>query len=173
MERGTTKRMKKSEKYHLKRRVVQMETILNLCANREVVHEDHTWRNMMCPWQHCGERTTRLVVGKKFYWPKMKYNVKHFMHTYVKCQNMKSIYKKRYGLYRFQLILNEPWENISMDFMTQLPKWNGMDAILMVIDQFSKLAKVVPTKIIITTFDLWNFCSLYGSSITRCYIYHE
>jgi len=42
MERGTTKRMKKSEKYHLKRRVVQMETILNLCANREVVHEDHT-----------------------------------------------------------------------------------------------------------------------------------
>jgi hypothetical protein len=41
-----------------------------------------------------------------------------------------------------------------MDFMTQLLKWNGMDAILMVVEQFSKLAKVVPTKIIITTFDL-------------------
>jgi hypothetical protein len=33
--------MKKNEKYHFKRRVVQMETILNLCANREVVHEKH------------------------------------------------------------------------------------------------------------------------------------
>jgi hypothetical protein len=28
---------------------------------------------------------------------------------------MKSIYKKKCGLYRFQSILNEPWENISMD----------------------------------------------------------
>jgi hypothetical protein len=33
--------MKKSERYHLKRKVVQMETILNLCVNREVMHEKH------------------------------------------------------------------------------------------------------------------------------------
>jgi hypothetical protein len=39
-----------------------------------------------------------------------------------------------------------------MDFMTQLPKWNGMDAILVVVDKFSKLAKVAPIKMI-TTFD--------------------
>jgi hypothetical protein len=32
-----------------------------------------------------------------------------------------------------------PWT-----FMTQLFKWNGMDVILMVVDQFSKLAKMVP-----------------------------
>jgi hypothetical protein len=30
--------------------------------------------------------------------------------------------------------LNKPWENVSMDFMTQLPEWNGMDAIVVVID---------------------------------------
>jgi hypothetical protein len=47
---------------------------------------------------------------------------------------MKSIYKKKYGLYRLLPILNEPWENVSMDFMTQLPKWNGMDTILMAVD---------------------------------------
>ncbi len=108
----------------------------------------------MCPWQHHGERTTRMVVGKRFYWPKMKYNVENFMRTYVKCQSMKSIYKKKYGLYRPQPILNEPWENVSMDFMNQLLKWNGMDAILMIVDQFSKLAKAAWSKIIITTFNL-------------------
>ncbi len=27
-----------------------------------------------------------------------------------------------------------PWENVSMDFMTQLPKWKGMDTILMVVN---------------------------------------
>lgn len=37
-------------------------------------------------------------------------------------------------LYRLLLIPNEPWENISMDFMTQLLEWNGMDAILVVIN---------------------------------------
>jgi hypothetical protein len=41
-----------------------------------------------------------------------------------------------------------------MDFMSQLLKWNGMDAIFMIVDLFSKLAKVDPSKIIITTFDL-------------------
>jgi hypothetical protein len=40
-----------------------------------------------------------------------------------------------------------------MDSMTQLPKWNGMDAIFVVVNQLSKLAKMAPTKIIITTFD--------------------
>jgi hypothetical protein len=44
-------------------------------------------------------------------------------------------------------------ENVSMDIMTQMPKWNGMDAILMVIDQFFKLAKMALTKTIMTTFD--------------------
>jgi len=41
-----------------------------------------------------------------------------------------------------------------MDFMTRLPKWNGMDAILVVVDQFSKLMKMALTKMIMTTFDL-------------------
>jgi hypothetical protein len=44
-----------------------------------------------------------------------------------------------------------------MDSMTQLPKWNGMDAILVVSDQFSKLTKMVLTKTIVTAFDSVKF----------------
>ncbi len=88
-----------------------------------------------------------------FYWPKMKDDVEHFVRTCVKCQNSKSIYKKKKGLYKPLPISNKPWENVSMDFMMQLPKWNGMDAILVLVDQFSKLAKMAPTKTTITTFD--------------------
>ncbi len=76
------------------------------------------------------------------------------MHTCVKCQSTKSICKMKYGLCRPLPIPNEPWESVSMDFMTQLPKWNGMDAILVVVNQFCKLAKMAPTKTITTTFDL-------------------
>jgi hypothetical protein len=49
---------------------------------------------------HQGEQTTKMIVGKKIYWPEMKKDVEHFVHTYVKCRNMKSICKKKYGLYR-------------------------------------------------------------------------
>jgi hypothetical protein len=69
----------------------------------------------------------------------MKKDVKHFVRIYVKCQSTKSIYKKKYGLCKLLLILSEPWE--------------GMDIILMVVDQFSKLAKMVPTKTVATTFN--------------------
>ncbi len=56
-------------------------------------------------------------------------------------------------MYKILLILNELWESVSMDFMTQLLEWNGMNAILVVVDQFSKLEKMALIKIIATTFD--------------------
>jgi hypothetical protein len=40
-----------------------------------------------------------------------------------------------------------------MDFMNQLLEWNGMDAILVVVDQFSKLAKMALTNTVATSFD--------------------
>lgn len=41
-----------------------------------------------------------------------------------------------------------------MDFMTQFVEWNGMDTILVVVDYFSKLVKMVPMKNIMITFEL-------------------
>ena len=39
-----------------------------------------------------------------------------------------------------------PWESVSMDFITQLPKTaSGYDAILVVVDRLIKMARFVPT----------------------------
>jgi len=72
----------------------------------------------------------------------------------VKTQNLlqKEIWVIR--LYKRLSIPSKPWENVSMEFMTQLLEWNGMDAIFVVVHQFSKLAEMVPAKTITTTFDL-------------------
>ncbi len=106
--------------------------------------------------------------------------VEHFVHTYVKCQSTKSIYKKKFGLYKPIFILNKPWEGASMDFMTQFLEWNGMDAILVVVDCFSKLANMVPmnydnfwvSKIVLwyvglapqdaTIYSEWPWCKIHG-----------
>jgi translation initiation factor 2 beta subunit (eIF-2beta)/eIF-5 len=85
-----------------------METILNLCANREIEYKDHAKRTYVPMSGHHGEQTKKMAIGKRFYWPEMKEDVEHFVHTYVKCQNTKSISKKKYGLYRPLLILYEP-----------------------------------------------------------------
>jgi hypothetical protein len=42
-----------------------METILNLCACKEAMNENHAWKNDAPMVGHRGERTTRMVVGKK------------------------------------------------------------------------------------------------------------
>ena len=36
------------------------------------------------------------------------------------------------------------WEHISADFITDLPLSHGFDAILMVVDQFSKEVELIP-----------------------------
>jgi hypothetical protein len=34
---------------------------------------------------HHGEKTTRELLGKTFYWPKMKEDEKHYIRTCIKC----------------------------------------------------------------------------------------
>jgi hypothetical protein len=73
------------------------------------------------------------------------------MCTCVKCQNTKSICKKYMG-----------WINLYQSYMSHMnvfpwnswPNYpNGMDAIFVVVDRTSKLAKLGPTKMITIIFD--------------------
>jgi len=43
------------------------------------------------------------------------------------------------------VIPKKPWSYISADFITKLPLAQGYDAILVVCDQFSKMAHFIPT----------------------------
>ncbi len=94
---------------------------------------------------HHGEKTTRQLLGKTFYWPKMK-EVEHYVRTCVKCQSTKLVHKKKFELYRRLPIPLNPFESVSMDFMTCLLEWEGTDAIFVVVNKFSKLAKFVSTQ---------------------------
>jgi len=39
-------------------------------------------------------------------------------------------------------ISQEPWQEISIDIIGPLPKSNGKDAILVIIDQFTKMTRL-------------------------------
>ncbi|KAA0059227.1 reverse transcriptase [Cucumis melo var. makuwa] len=49
------------------------------------------------------------------------------------------------GLLKLLPVLTRPWESVSMDFITHLPKVGDLEAILVIIDQFSKYVTFIPT----------------------------
>ncbi|KAA0046930.1 reverse transcriptase [Cucumis melo var. makuwa] len=49
------------------------------------------------------------------------------------------------GLLNVLPIPTRPWESVSMDFITHLPKVGDFKAILVIIDRFSKYATFIPT----------------------------
>ncbi len=97
--------------------------------------------------EHHGEKTTRELLGKIFYQPKMKEDVEHYIHTCVKCESTKLIHKKKFKLHRPFPIPLGPFESVSMHFMTCLLECEVTDAIFVVVDRFSKLTKFTPTQI--------------------------
>jgi hypothetical protein len=62
------------------------------------------------------------------------------------CQQNQTLNKKKAGLLRPSQILEGLWESVSMDFMVSLPPSRGLDAIMVAVDRFSKMAHFIPTK---------------------------
>ncbi|KAL3688559.1 hypothetical protein R1sor_014868 [Riccia sorocarpa] len=94
---------------------------------------------------HKGAKSTLARVSKGYFWPDMRDDVENFVKTCVVCQANKVSYQKTPGLLRPLPIPNKPFEAISMDFITKLPESSGHDAILVIVDRFSKLARFIPT----------------------------
>ncbi len=75
-----------------------------------------------------------------------KDDAKEYMKTCLTCQQNWTLNKKQAGLLRPLPIPEGRWESVSMDFMVSLPPSRGFDAIMMVVDRFSKMAHFIPTK---------------------------
>ena len=80
------------------------------------------------------------------------------------CQRTKVVRHASYGIMKPNEAPDRPWKSISMDFITDLPKSEGNDAILIVIDRLRKMAHFLPcTKEI----DTWQFSELFMRQIFR------
>jgi len=84
------------------------------------------------------------VLSGHFYWPKMRRDVEHYVARCTTCQKAKS-HLNPHGLYMSLPIPSAPWEDISMDFVLELPRTKkGRDIIFVVVDRFSKMAHFIP-----------------------------
>ncbi|CAI7760631.1 unnamed protein product [Closterium sp. NIES-53] len=95
---------------------------------------------------HFGSNKTLAGIAKVYYWPHMANDVQKFVTSCDTCQRMKSSKQKKAGLLQPLPVPKQPWQVVSLDFITSLPPTNaGHDAILVVIDKFSKMGHFIPT----------------------------
>ncbi|CAI7797907.1 unnamed protein product [Closterium sp. NIES-53] len=96
---------------------------------------------------HFGSNKTLAGIAKYYYWPGMAADVQQFVTSCDTCQRIKSSkQKKKTGLLQPLPVPEQPWQFVSLDFITGLPSTSrGHDSILVVIDKFSKMGHFIPT----------------------------
>lgn len=97
-------------------------------------------------WGHSGFLRTYRRLADNFYWIGMKRSVQDFVKLCDVCQRQKYQAQSPAGLLQPLDIPNQIWEDISLDFVTALPKSKGFDSILVVVDRLSKYAHFLPLK---------------------------
>jgi len=93
---------------------------------------------------HGGTAKTTELLQRTYYWPHMRDTIKEYVKNCDTCQRTKVVRHAPYGLMKPNEAPNRPWKSRSMDFITDLPKWEGDDAILIIIDRLTKMAHFLP-----------------------------
>jgi hypothetical protein len=100
---------------------------------------------------HLGKDKTLEQVKRRFYWPRMDADVLQYVRTCDACQRNKPSQQATAGLLQPLPIPDHPWQQVTMDLITQLPKSRqGHDAIVVFVDKLSKMVHLVATKTDVT-----------------------
>lgn len=93
---------------------------------------------------HPGRDKTLSNLKRYFFWPGMATATEKYIRSCDICQRTKIPRRQPYGKLQPLPIPGGPWQSISMDHITQLPSSNGFDAILVIVDRFTKMAHFIP-----------------------------
>jgi len=103
---------------------------------------------------HPGIGRTLGLVKRTFYWPSMENDITTYVKGCESCQRNKIIHQKRRTELRPHDIPDQPWESISVDLIGPIPESKGHNAILAVIDRYSKMIRLILTTTELTSSDL-------------------
>ncbi|GJY67503.1 putative reverse transcriptase domain-containing protein [Tanacetum coccineum] len=96
---------------------------------------------------HPGSDRMYQDLKKLYWWPNMKAEIATHISKCLTCGKVKAKYQKPSGLLVQPVIPVWKWENITMDFITKLPKTSsGQDTIWVIIDRLTKSAHFLPMK---------------------------
>ncbi|GJV05602.1 putative reverse transcriptase domain-containing protein [Tanacetum coccineum] len=108
-----------------------------------IMHESHMSKNSI----HPGSDKMYQDLKKLYWWPNMKAKIATYVSKCLTCAKVKDEYQKPSGFLVQPVIPVWKWENITMDFVTKLPKTtSGQDTIRVIVDLLTKSAYFLPMK---------------------------
>ncbi|KAL0437391.1 UNVERIFIED_CONTAM: Transposon Tf2-11 polyprotein [Sesamum radiatum] len=90
-----------------------------------------------------GRRTHLSLVQRAYYWPQMQDDVETYVRTCLICQQDKTDHQKKAGLLQPLPIPTRPWESVSIDYISGLPKVGNLGSIIVMVDRLSKYATFI------------------------------
>ena len=95
---------------------------------------------------HQGARRTIARIKATFTWEGLTTDATQYCARCAICGKAKKTTSRPFGLLRPLPIAEGPWQDISLDFLTGLPQSTSeFDALLVVVDRFSKQIAIIPT----------------------------
>nr|GEZ06880.1 putative reverse transcriptase domain-containing protein [Tanacetum cinerariifolium] len=106
-----------------------------------IMHESHKSKYSI----HSGSEKMYQDMKKLYWWPNMKANITTYVHKCLTCAKVKAEHQRPSGLLVQPKIPVWKWDNITMDFVTKLPKSpQGYDTIWVIVDRLTKSAIFAP-----------------------------
>ncbi|GKA62725.1 putative reverse transcriptase domain-containing protein [Tanacetum coccineum] len=107
------------------------------------MHESHKSKYSI----HPGSDKMYQDLKKLYWWPNMKAEIATYVSKCLTCAKVKIEYQKPSGLLVQPEIPQWKWENITMDFVTKLPRTAaGQDTIWVIVDRLTKSAHFLPMR---------------------------
>nr|GEV10132.1 putative reverse transcriptase domain-containing protein [Tanacetum cinerariifolium] len=108
-----------------------------------IMHESHKSKYSI----HPGSDKMYQDMKKLYWWPNMKANIATYMSKCLTCARVKAKHQRPSELLVQPAIPEWKWDNITMDFITRLPKSpQGFDTIWVIMDRFTKSAHFLPIR---------------------------
>ncbi|GJU20585.1 putative reverse transcriptase domain-containing protein [Tanacetum coccineum] len=108
-----------------------------------IMHESHKSKYSI----HLGSDKMYQDMKKLYWWPNMKANIAIYFSKCLTCAKVKAEHQRPLGLLVQPDIPQWKWDNITIDFVTKLPKsLQGYDTIWVIVDRLTKSAIFVPMR---------------------------
>ncbi|GJU94408.1 putative reverse transcriptase domain-containing protein [Tanacetum coccineum] len=108
-----------------------------------IMHESHKSKYSIHP------RLDKMYqdLKKLYWWPNIKADIATYVIKCLACAKVKAEYQKPFGLRVQPEIPQWKWENITIDFVTKLPKTaTRQDTIWVIVDCLTKFAHFLPMR---------------------------
>jgi hypothetical protein len=108
---------------------------------RRIIEQHHDTRIA----GHAGCFKTLELVARNYWWPQMSRYIGIYVKTCNPCNWTKLQHQQPFGELHPSETPVKPWDTISVDFIVELPKSHGYDAIMNIVDSVTKRVHFIPT----------------------------